>query len=114
MANDEYRTPQQAAREVGLAARHETRVERAIRRQAVQRAAEVLAEKYTQPLDLMNRREDWTYPERPMSERVKSEVDASYRVGPPEDSSLVLKSPTCLEIAELLAEAGLLATEETS
>ena len=32
MANDEYRTPQQAARDAGLAARHETRVERAIAR----------------------------------------------------------------------------------
>lgn len=39
MANDEYRTPQQAAREAGLAARHETRVERAIRRQVLDEVA---------------------------------------------------------------------------
>ena len=32
MANDEFREQQQASREVGLKARHETRVERAIRR----------------------------------------------------------------------------------
>lgn len=88
---------------------HETREARAIRRAVVLRAAEALAAKWTRPLDLANRNDDWTYPERPMSERVKDEVDASYRAGPPEDRSLVMRSPTCMEIAELLADAGLLA-----
>lgn len=37
MANDEYRTPQQAARDAGLAARHETRVERANEHEAYER-----------------------------------------------------------------------------
>ena len=36
MANDEYRDQHEAAREVGLAARHETRVERAREREIVQ------------------------------------------------------------------------------
>ena len=42
MANDEYRTPQQAARDAGLAARHETRVERAIRRQVAEEIAQAI------------------------------------------------------------------------
>ena len=42
MANDEFRTPQQAARDAGLAARHETRVERAIRRQVAEEIAQAL------------------------------------------------------------------------
>jgi len=101
---DAFRAEQQTRRQFGKAKQHEKRLERA----AVRKAAEVLAERWTQPLDLMNRREDWSYPERPMSERIKSEVDASYRTGPPGDSSLVLAAPTCLAIAELLADAGLL------
>ena len=39
MANDEYREPQQAARAKGLEARHETRQERAIRRQVAEEIA---------------------------------------------------------------------------
>ena len=39
MANDEFREQQQASREVGLKARHETRVERAIRRQVADEIA---------------------------------------------------------------------------
>ena len=39
MANDEYRDQHEAAREAGLAARHETRVERAIRRQVAEEIA---------------------------------------------------------------------------
>ena len=42
MANDEFRTPQQAARDAGLAARHETRVERAIRRQVAEEIAQAI------------------------------------------------------------------------
>lgn len=39
MANSEYREPHQQAREVGLAKRHETRQERAIRRQVAEEIA---------------------------------------------------------------------------
>lgn len=39
MANDEFREQQQAARKPGLKARHETRVERAIRRQVAEEIA---------------------------------------------------------------------------
>ena len=42
MANDEYRDQHEAAREAGLAARHETRVERAIRRQVAEEIAQAL------------------------------------------------------------------------
>ena len=42
MANDEYRDQHEAAREAGLAARHETRVERAIRRQVAEEIADKL------------------------------------------------------------------------
>jgi hypothetical protein len=42
MANDEFREQQQASREVGLKARHETRVERAIRRQVAEEIADAI------------------------------------------------------------------------
>jgi hypothetical protein len=41
MANDEYREPQQDAREVGLRARHETRLRRAIRREVADEIADM-------------------------------------------------------------------------
>ncbi len=42
MSNNEYRAPQQAAREAGLARRHETREARAIRRQVAEEIAQAI------------------------------------------------------------------------
>jgi hypothetical protein len=54
MANDEYREPQEADREAGLRARHETRLRRAIRREVAEEIAQALDARFEDNLRLAN------------------------------------------------------------